>query len=197
MKHLISNCSVLAETLYITRHDNALKCFVWPLLHKLKLSEKCPGWYANDKVAPRYGNENAQFLWDIPEYTGRDEESEHPPRPDGKLIINMDTDKRVYLIEMTVPWTENRDEKYVFKTEKYERILQALKLEYPNHLVDQITIVMDVFGGYSKNLVENIGKVFTEREDIRSIIKNMRKSIISSTVNLSRTFKIRSGQSNK
>ena len=196
VKHLISNCGSFAKSLYITRHDNALKCFVWPLLKKLKLSDKCPGWYSNDKVAPHYVNNDAEFWWDIPEYSGRDEECDRPLRPDGKLIINTESDKRVYLIEMNVPWTTNRDEKYSYKTEKYENIQHALKLEYPQHKIDQITIVMDVFGGYSKNLVDNIGKVFTEKEDCRSIIKNMRKSIISSAVNISRTFKIRSGTSN-
>ena len=97
---------------------------------------------------------------------------------------------------MTVPWTTNRDEKYAHKIEKYENIIHALKLEYPNYSVDQITIVMDVFGGYSRNLVDNIKKFFSAREDIRSIIKNMRRSIISNAVNISRTFKIRSGNAN-
>ena len=193
VKHLISNCSVFAESVYISRHDNALKCFVWPLLYKLELSTKCPRWFANDVVAPYYENESAKFWWDIPEYTGRDNENDHPARPDGKLVINTESEKKVFLIEMTVPWTENRDEKFQFKRSKYEQILSALKLEYINYEVDQITIVMDVFGGYSQNLIDNIGKVFKEKEDVRSIIKNMRKSVIASGANISRMFKIRSG----
>ena len=192
VKHLISNCGALANSLYVTRHDNALKCFVWPLLSFFNLSSKCPSWYANDKVLPYYVNENIEFWWDVPEYTGRDEESQHPPRPDGKLFINRKEDKRIYLVEMTVPWTENRPEKYSYKSEKYRNILQSLQFEYPNHKVDQITIVMDVFGGYGQDLVDNIGKVFKKKEDIRSVIRNMQKSVVSSSANLSRTFKIRS-----
>ena len=192
VKHLISNCEALAKSLYITRHDNALKCFVWPLLSFFNLSSKCPSWYANDKVLPYYKHNNIEFWWDAPEYTGRDEESQHPPRPDGKLIINQEEDKRIYLLEMTVPWTENRSGKYIFKREKYRHILQTLQFENPNHIVDQITIVMDVFGGYEQDLADNIGKVFTKKEDVRSIIRNMQKSIVSSSANLSRTFKIRS-----
>ena len=133
------------------------------------------------------------FWWDVPEYTGRDEESENPPRPDGKLIIDREEDKRIFLIEMTVPWTGNRKEKFLYKSTKYEQILQALKFEYPNHMVDQITIVMDVFGGHGQDLEDNIGKVFKDKKDVRTIIKNMQKSVISSIANLSRTFKIRSG----
>ena len=195
VKHLISNCGALANSLYVSRHDNALKCFVWPVLSYFKLSSKCPPWYSNDKVSPHYKNENIEFWWDVPEYTGRDEESQHPPRPDGKLIIDRDDDKRIYLLEMTVPWTENRAEKYAYKCGKYANILTALQLEHPQHKVDQITIVMDVFGGYGQDLVENIGKVLRKKEDIRSVIKNMQKSVVSSSANLSRTFKIRSNYS--
>ena len=192
VKHLISNCEDFANSLFVTRHDNALKCFVWPMLCKYKLIAKSPSWYANDQVHPYYGNDKIQFWWNVPEYTGRDEESQHPPRPDGKLMINLENDKRIYLLEMTVPWTENRAEKYVYKSNKYRNILQALQFEYVDYKVDQITLVMDVFGGYGRELVNNIGKVFDSKDDIRTIIKNMQKSIISSAANLSRTFKIRS-----
>ena len=195
VKHLISNCGALANSLYVSRHDNALKCFVWPLLSFFKLSSKCPTWYSNDKVSPYYTNDGIEFWWDVPEYTGRDEESQQPPRPDGKLFIDREDDKRIYLLEMTVPWTENRPEKYKYKCEKYTNILQALQFEHPQHKVDQITIVMDVFGGYGQDLIDNIGKVFAKKQDVLAIIRNMQKSVVSSSANLSRTFKIRSSYS--
>ena len=69
---------------------------------------KCPPWYSADVVKPRYTKDGCQFLWDSPEYTGRDEEAEHPPRPDGKLIIDNVTEKKIYLLEITIPWIENR-----------------------------------------------------------------------------------------
>ncbi len=192
VKHLISNCGALAQSLYVTRHDNALKCFVWPLLSFFGLSSKCPSWFSNDKVSPYYKSDNIEFWWDVPEYTGRDTESKLPPRPDGKLIINREDDKRIFLLEMTVPWTENRQEKYTYKCGKYQNILHSLQFEHPTHKVDQITLVMDVFGGHGQDLEDNIGKVFEKREDIRSVIRDMQKSVVSSSANLSRTFKIRS-----
>ena len=146
-------------------------------------------------MSPYYTNDGIEFWWDVPEYTGRDEESQHPPRPDGKLFIDREDDKRIYLLEMTVPWTENRSEKYKYKCEKYMNILQALQFEYPQHKVDQITIVMDVFGGYGQDLIDNIGKVFAKKQDVQSIIRNMQKSVVSSSANLSRTFKIRASYS--
>jgi len=192
VKHLISNCSELAKRFYITRHDNALKCFIWPLLYQLKLITKCPPWYACDKVAPYYENENVRFWWNIPEYTGRDDEAIHPPRPDGKLMITSETEKCIHLIDMSVPWTTNREEVYTFKANKYKLIMQGLKLEYPNYDIDQITTIMDVFGGYGPDLSNNIGKVMKNKSDIQSVIRSMQKSVIASAANLSRTFKIRS-----
>ena len=191
VKHLLSNCGEFAKGLYISRHDNALKCFVWPLLHQFNIIDKQPAWFSEEKVKPFYENEKFRFWWDCPEYTGRDNEAEHPPRPDGKIIIDDENGKKIFLIEMTVPWPANRKEKYEYKCSKYLNILQSLKFENPEHEVGQITLVIDVYGGYGKDLAENIKKIVTEKMAIKSIIRNMQKSVISSAANLSRTFKIR------
>ena len=195
VKHLISNCSELASSLYITRHNNALKCFVWPMLHKFGLIEKCPVWHSPDKVKPYYGKDGIEFWWDVPEYTGRDDENIHPPRPDGKLKIDTTDLKAIYLIEMTVPWMGNRQEKYEFKSNKYMNIQHSLQFENPGFTIDQITLVIDVFGGHDKNLNDNIGKIMNTKKEIDSVVRNMQKSVVSSCANLSRTFKIRSKKS--
>ena len=157
----------------------------------LGLIDKLPCWYANDKIKPYYTKEKVQFWWDVPEYTGRDDESEHPPRPDGKLMFEINGVRKIYLIEMTVPWISNCKEKLEFKQNKYVRIQQNLKFEYRDYDVDQITLVMDVFGGYGQDLPDNISKVISNKETVASIITSMQKSIVSSSANLSRTFKIR------
>ena len=191
VKHLISNCGELVKSLYKCRHDNALKCFIWPLLLSFNLIEKVPSWFSNDKVKPYYENDNCKLWWDIPEYTGKDDEPSQPPRPDGKLMFEKNGEKKIFLIEMTVPWTENREEKYAYKSKKYIRILENLKFENPEYSVDQITVVMDVFGGYGKDLSDNLNKVLL-KTSVKSVINNMQKSVVSSAANLSRTFKIRS-----
>ena len=145
----------------------------------LGLIKKCPVWYANDKVDTYYVNETATFWWDVPEYTGRDTEIEHPQRPDGKVMINSENSMKIFLIEMTVPWIENRDEKLEFKCRKYKNILANLRFQNPGYDIDQITLVMDVFGGFGKDLLKNIGKVMTVEQDVNSIVNNMQKSVIS------------------
>ena len=105
-------------------------------------------------------------------------------------MFDVDGVRKIFLIEMTVPWIANRFEKLEFKEAKYTRIQQSLKLENPGYVVDQITLVMDVFGGYGRDLGENIGKVIGDKKIVESIVTNMQKSIISSSAYLSRMFKI-------
>ena len=49
---------------------------------------------------------------------------------------------------------------------------------------------MDIFGGFSKNLRENIEKVL-DKDVTTRVISNMQKAVISNEAHLSRVFKIR------
>ena len=92
---------------------------------------------------------------------------------------------------MTVPWMSNRMEKYMYKENKYNDIISNLKIDYPESKVGQITLVMDVFGGYGMDLRKNINKVISDRSIQDSIIKNMQKTVLSSISNISRRFKVK------
>ena len=92
---------------------------------------------------------------------------------------------------MTVPWISNREIKYEHKEKKYKTIQTNLRLDYPGYEIDQITLVMDVLGGHSKTLVENIEKIFNDKSEVRYIIRDMHKCVISSAAHLVRCFKLR------
>ena len=190
VKHLMSNCGELAKKIYVDRHDNVLRCFFFPLLFQLGLIKKLPTWFTYEKVKPSYVNDMYEVYWNVPEYSGRDgEEEQSVPRPDGKII--MIEEKKIFLVEMTVPWIQNRDEKYEYKRTKYRDIQINLKLEFPDYEIDQITLVIDVFGGHSKHLEDNIAKMIKTKKDIQSIIRNMQKTVIKSEANLVRVFKLK------
>ena len=83
-----------------------------------KFIDECPPWYSPVNVKPRYENEKIIILWDIPEYSGvEDEDVRKSLRPDGKVIFK--EDRKVLVLEMTVPWIKNRELKLVEKEEKY------------------------------------------------------------------------------
>ena len=193
VKHILSNCPVLVKKSYKTRHDNALKCFIFPMLHHFKLIDEIPPWYSNKKVTPYLEKDDVKFWWDVPEYSGKedtDEQESNPLRPDGKIMFKNGEETIILLIEMTVPWMGNRFEKYLFKKDKYKDIIQNLKLENPGSKVDQITLVVDGFGGYGADLRANIKKVMTDRKKQDSVIMNMQKTVLSSLSNISRRFKV-------
>ena len=162
------------------------------MLHYFGLIEKIPLWYSNKKVEPYMEGNNVKFWWDIPEYSGKEDEDDRKLlRPDGKVMVDKDGEKYILLIEMTVPWMQNRTEKYNIKENKYMDIISNLKMDNPSFTVGQITLVIDVFGGYNKGLRANIGKVLKDRATQDRLIKNMQKSVISNLCNISRIFKIR------
>ena len=164
------------------------------MLKHFNLIDQIPPWYSNKKVTPYIEKDDIKFWWNIPEYNGKEDENEEgarPLRPDGKIMFKNGNETNIFLIEMTVPWTDNRNEKYKFKQNKYNDIIQNLKLENPGSIVDQITLVVDVFGGYGADLRENIKKVITDRKTQDSVMKNMQKSVLSSLSNISRRFKVK------
>lgn len=62
------------------------------------------------------------------------EREESVPRPDGKIV--MIDEKKIYLVEITVPWIGNRDVKHECKRTKYNDIQVNLRLQHPEYEVD-------------------------------------------------------------
>ena len=55
--------------------------------------------------------------------------------------------------------------------------------------LEELWVVCDVLGGWSKELLETIDEMFGSRGNMA--LQNMQKSVISTTMNIARTFKIR------
>ena len=88
VKHLLSNCGKFATSIYIKRHNRVLQYILFHVLHMYSLIDNCPPWFVNVTIKPHYENEDLILLWDIPEYSGVDEEEDdNVLQPDGKLIL--------------------------------------------------------------------------------------------------------------
>ena len=64
---------------------------------------------------------------------------------------------------MAVPWISNSEVKYQEKNDKYGTVLNKLKLDCPNYEVNQLTSIIDVLGGHSKHLRENISEIIKDK----------------------------------
>ena len=78
------------------------------------------------KVKPYYENEIAEFWWDTPEYQGNEEEDDTKLfRPDAKLRLKQE--RQIFILEMAVPWINNREIKYQEKIDKYRQISKCVE----------------------------------------------------------------------
>ena len=136
-----------------------------------------------------YENEIAEFWWDTLEYQGNEEEDDTKLfRPDAKLRLKQE--RQIFILEMAVPRINNREIKYQEKIDKYQNVLNELKLDHPNYEVNQLTFIIDVLGGHSKHLRVNISKIVKDKARIKRIIYNMQKSVLSSAAHITRKFKL-------
>ena len=161
---------------------------MYQYLSKQKLIETCPPWYSKVEIKPKYSNDDITVYWDIPEYSGYDDDLDHPLRPDGKVIKK--NDKIIYVLEMTVPWIENRETKEEDKVAKYKRIVQSLKVDHQGFDVKQLTFVIDCLAGYSKSLPCSLRELgFTEME-CEVVLLGIQKIVVTEAVSLINHFKI-------
>ena len=175
------------------RHDKTLQWILFNFLFKHKLVEKCPPWYSNITIKPYYENKTTKLFWDIPEYSGsEDEEGDRVLRPDGKIVFN--NKKKIYILEMLVSWTDNPANKSKEKESKYEDIVQILKINNLGYDVKQLTFIIDGLGAYSNELVLSLKNLFNKKE-IKPILYGMQKIVLTEAVTMIRHFKIRTHES--
>ena len=189
VRHIMSHCEKFLPTFYKKRHDKVLQYILFVFLKKYKVIDEIPPWFTKIMIKTKYENDEIILLWDVPEYEGReDEQDENLLRPDGKIV--MKHEKKMYVLEQSVPWISNRESKEIEKVEKYRNIIRSLKLKHPGYEVDQLTFIIDCLGGYSNSLNENLRKLkFTKAEE-NIILNGIQKIVICEARSLINQFKI-------
>ena len=88
---------------------------------------------------------------------------------------------------MNCPWLENIESKDFVKTTKYSKLKLELTNRYPEYKVLQYNIIMDVLAGCSKEVEQNIKELVGDSE---SIMRQMQKAILSSSLHIATMFKL-------
>ena len=92
---------------------------------------------------------------------------------------------------MSVDRKQREKRKMTTKTTKYAPLRWEMKGRYPGYVVKQINIIIDVLGGYSPEVRNKMKELFGEKR-ARECLMNMQNSILSSTLNIARCFKVMS-----
>ena len=71
---------------------------------------------------------------------------------------------------------------------KYSQLRPELTNRYPEYKVNQYDIIMDVPGGCSKEVEQNIKEHVGDK--CKSIMRQMQKEILSSSLHIARMFKL-------
>ena len=96
---------------------------------------------------------------------------------------------------MSCAWIENREKKDQENSVKYGPLQWELQERYPGYTVHQYKIIMDVLGGWSRTMQEGLRKLLGEKT--KDVLRNMQKSVVSSTLNIARMFKINHNMNSK
>ena len=182
--HVLSGCKALAQNKYLFRHNAVLKVLFFEILRDLNLIEVVPPWYSPTMPKPMYESDDAQAFWDVPVFAEHQEVRAN--RVDAR-IVNHKT-KEVIALEMSCPWVAKRGKKNIEKTMKYGPLRWELKQQYPGYDVRQLNCIMDVLGGWSKDLDSTIQSLLGTRS--KEVLCKMQKALLSVTLNIARTFKI-------
>ena len=105
--HVLSSCSALAQTKYLSRHNGALKILFFELLKDYQLIEAVSPWCSATQPKPLYQNDHVASYWDVPAY--EDHTQVRANRVDARIVDK--ERKTVTLLEMSRPWIENRKQK--------------------------------------------------------------------------------------
>ena len=183
LAHVLAGCPALAQSKYLERHNAALKVLFFEVCKDLQLVDSVPPWYSLVAPKPVYESPEAQAYWDVPVYA--EQSYVKANRVDVRFVDHRR--KRVWAVEMSCPWLDNRRKKEREKTEKYAPLCWELRKQYPGYVVEQCNVVIDVLGGWSKDLEKTIKKLVGARG--REVLRRMQKAIISSSLNIARAFK--------
>ena len=83
---------------------------------------------------------------------------------------------------------DNREVKEMEKTQKYGPLMCELRERNPGYQVKQSNITIDVLGGYSTDVSQAVKELVGEKS--ATILQRMQRSVISSTLNIARSFKL-------
>ena len=155
----------------------------YELLKDLDLVTSVPPWYSQNTLKPLYENEKGKALWDVPLYAEYAEVGNN--RIDCTVIDKKK--KKVVLLEMSCPWVSNREIKCAEKTSKCALLRYELRRRYPGYKTEQHNIIIDMLGGSSQSVKGSLRQLVGGGR-CNSVLRNMQKAVVSSSLNIAGTF---------
>ncbi|XP_044762032.1 uncharacterized protein LOC123319228 [Coccinella septempunctata] len=177
VQHLSSGCSAIADTKYMSRHNNMGK-----VVHQLL----CLGERLLQNFTPYHAytpqtlleNEHTKVYWDFAVLT--DQGVEHN-RPD--MIVWYKTEKTAVLIDFSIPMDQNLAKAYQGKIRKYEPLARQIRDIWKLKRVDIVPLIISCNGLVHKKTTEHL----KEMKLPPNTLIWMQKAVLLGTVNIIRS----------
>ena len=180
VRHIVSACDTLAQKAYTNRHNAALRILYWWIAHKYGLEDKLRSWTSKRKIPPSGENDKVRIWWNK---TVQTVEPTNHNKPD--MLVWFKEEKRLVIIEMSVPWDKNIPDVLLRKSEKYGVVRSQLARDYPEFEVIQANVVLGAMGTITSEVEEELTKI---HKDINSQWIPMQRCIIIHTANILKSF---------
>ena len=119
----MSGHSALVQTLYLGRHNAALKILFLEMLRGYQLADAIPPWYSPVQPKPVYQDDKVTAYWDVPVFA--EQLQVRANRVDARFVER--DNKEMMLIEMSCPCMDIKKQKEEEKTLKYAPLRLELK----------------------------------------------------------------------
>ncbi|XP_045477915.1 uncharacterized protein LOC123683061 [Harmonia axyridis] len=176
VQHLSSGCSTIANTKYLSRHNNMGKVVHQFMCLREQLLQEFVPHHIYEPTTVREGNE-IKIYWDLTVQT--DPGAEHN-RPD--MVVWNKRRKSAIIIDFTVPLDQNLAKVYGEKIAKYETLSRQMKQTYGLEKVEIKPLVISCNGLVHRKTVEHL----REMDLPSNTITWMQKAVILATVSIIR-----------
>ncbi|XP_044760262.1 uncharacterized protein LOC123317718 [Coccinella septempunctata] len=176
VQHLSSGCSTIANTKYLSRHNNMGKVVHQFMCLRERLLQEFVPHHIYEPTTVRE-NQDIKIYWDLTVQT--DPGAEHN-RPD-MVVWNKDK-KSAIIIDFAVPLDQNLAKAYGEKIAKYELLSRQMKRTFELEKVEIKPLVISCNGLVHKKTVEHL----REMDLPSNTITWMQKAVILATVSIIR-----------
>lgn len=180
--HLLAACKKYLPTLYIQRHDAALKVLYFHLRHSYGLDAERVPPYSRADITPVDSNERCRIMWNFPFSTTKQLTANRPDM----VLLDQD-DKTMWVMEMSCPAENRVREKEEEKTEKYRPLMFELSKTYHEYKVRFLPLIIGVMGGVHPNLGKHLGRLKVLHGRIDWVVTEMQKAVILGTLHILRS----------
>ena len=179
--HLLSACTRYLPTLYISRHDAALKVLYFALRHGYGIDPEKKPYYAQTDLPAVVSNDKCRILWNFPFSTTKQLAAN---RPDMVLLDH--EDKTMWVFEMSCPAENRIRDKEEEKITKYQPLMFELRKTYQQYDLRFIPLIIGVMGGIHTNLPDHLRRLRL-LHNTNWIVMEMQKAVILGTLHILRS----------